>query len=82
MKPGQVAAFLFLLAWIFLAMAFLTSCVSVPVPPFGEKVGQAGTLKIRLAVNYEPHLPESSSPSIDYAWSEFLKAAPKTLRDK
>jgi hypothetical protein len=82
MNPKQVAAVLMILGWLFLALAFLTSCVAVPVPPFGDRIGEAGTLNIRLAVNYEPRLPESSSPSVDFAWSEFLKAAPKTLRDK
>ena len=82
MTPKQIAAVLMILGWLFLAMAFLTSCVAVPVPPFGDRIGEAGTLNIRLAVNYEPRLPESSSPSVDFAWSEFLKAAPKTLRDK
>ena len=65
MTPKQVAAVLMIIGWLFLALAFLTSCVAVPVPPFGDRVGEAGTLHIRTSVRYEPRLSESEAANYD-----------------
>ena len=81
--PAKIAALMVLLGWIFLALAFLTSCVAVPIPPFGDRIGEAGTLHVAVNVRYEPRVNFNSiTPELDHAWSEFLKTAPKTLHDK
>ena len=81
--PAKVSALMVLLGWIFLAIAFLTSCVAIPVPPFGDRIGEAGTLHVSLKVNYEPRVDfTTTTPELDHAWTEFLKSAPKTLHDK
>ena len=83
MTPKQVAAVLMILGWLFLAMAFLTSCVAVPVPPFGERVGEAGTLHIKTVVRFEPRLSESQSANRDlwHAFGQFQQTLP-ALKDK
>lgn len=56
-------------------------CVSVPVPPFGDHVGELGDLKISLKVNYVPKsTPTTPSPALDYAWDQLTKS--RTLKDK
>jgi hypothetical protein len=81
MTPKQVAAVLMILGWLCLALAFLTSCVAVPVPPFGDRVGEMGTLHIRTQISYEPRNPEpAGDPSLEFAWKKFGEA--KLLRDK
>lgn len=72
-----------ILAWIFLALAFLTSCVSVPMPPFGDRIGEAGTLHIRTSVRFEPRLSDSEANNRDLwaALGEFQKSIP-ALKDK
>lgn len=83
MKPGKLAAALIILSWLFLAMAFLTSCVAVPVPPFGDHVGEAGTLHIRTSLRFEPRLSESErdAAGLFHALEQF-QLTTRTLRDK
>ena len=83
MTPKQVAAVLMILGWLFLALAFLTSCVAVPVPPFGERMGEAGTLHIRTSVSYEPRLPEEKrdAAGLLHALDQF-QLSTRTLKDK
>jgi hypothetical protein len=83
MTPPRVAAVMVMLGWIFLALAFLTSCVAVPMPPFGDRVGEAGTLHIRTSVRFEPRLTESEAANRDLwnALGEFQKTLP-ALKDK
>jgi hypothetical protein len=66
-----------------LALAFLTSCVSVPMPPFGDRVGEAGTLHIRTTIRFEPRLTEGEAATRDLwnAFGEFQKSIP-ALKDK
>ena len=80
MKPRRIAAAMIVFA--FLALAFLTSCVSVPVPPFGERVGEMGSLQFSLGVKYlpatEPERPGDAN--LAFAWQKFGEA--KLLKDK
>ena len=80
MKPRRIAAAMIVFA--FLALAFLTSCVSVPVPPFGDRQGELGNLQVSLSVKYIP-LTNPEHPGNDalaHAWSKFGEA--KVLKDK
>lgn len=83
MTPPRVAAVMVMLGWIFLALAFLTSCVAVPMPPFGDRIGEAGTLHIRTSVRFEPRLSDSEANNRDLwnALGEFQKTLP-ALKDK
>jgi hypothetical protein len=83
MTPPRVAATMVMLGWIFLALAFLNSCVAVPMPPFGDRVGEAGTLHIRTSVRFEPRLSEAEANNRDLwaALGEFQKTLP-ALKDK
>ena len=83
MNPKQVAATAVMLAWVFLAISFLTSCVAVPMPPFGDRIGEAGTLHIRATVRFEPRLGESQSANRDlwHAFGKFQETLP-ALKDK
>ena len=80
MKPRRIAAAMIVFA--FLALAFLTSCVSVPVPPFGDRMGELGNLQVSLSVKYipltNPELP--GNDALAHAWSKFGEA--KALKDK
>ena len=69
-------------AFACLAMAFLTSCVSVPIPPFGDRVGDLGKLDVKLDVRYVPASSSAAPASAaqDFAWNEFVNS--RTLRDK
>jgi hypothetical protein len=82
-NPPRIAAAMVILGWIFLALAFLTSCVSVPMPPFGDRIGEAGTLHIRTSVRFEPRLSEGEAANRDLwnALGEFQKSIP-ALKDK
>ena len=82
MTPRWIAAGMILFAFACLAMAFLTSCVSVPVPPFGERVGEMGSLQFSLGVKYLPATqPERpGDANLAFAWSKFGEA--KALKDK
>jgi len=85
MTPKQVAAVLMILGWLFLALAFLTSCVVVPVPPFGDRVGEMGTLHIKTVVRYEPRMSEGEreNASLLHALSQYQSSvSPRTLKDK
>ena len=83
MTPKQTAAVLMILGWLCLAMAFLTSCVAVPMPPFGDRIGEAGTLHIRATVRFEPRHTESETANRDlwHAFGAFQKTLP-ALKDK
>jgi hypothetical protein len=83
MTPKPVAAVLMVLGWLFLAMAFLTSCVAVPMPPFGDRIGEAGTLHIRTSVRFEPRLTEGEANNRDlwHAFGKFQETIP-ALKDK
>ena len=83
MNPKRVAAVLMILGWLCLAMAFLTSCVAVPMPPFGDRAGEAGTLHIRTTIRFEPRLSDSEANNRDLwnAFGEFQKSIP-ALKDK
>jgi starvation-inducible outer membrane lipoprotein len=63
-----------------LALAFaicfaLTSCVSVPIPPVGDKIGEYGKVQISVNVKYLP--PENQ---ID--WFNPIIPQPKLYKDK
>jgi hypothetical protein len=83
MNPKQVAATAVMLAWVFLAISFLSGCVAVPMPPFGDRIGEAGTLHIRATVRFEPRLSDSEAANRDLwnALGEFQKTIP-ALKDK
>ena len=83
MTPKQVAAVLMILGWLCLAMAFLTSCVAVPVPPFGDRIGEAGTLHIKTVVRFEPRLSEGErdAAGLLHALDQF-QLSTRTLHDK
>lgn len=59
-------------------------CVSVPVPPFGDRVGELGTLKLSVKAEYLPKSSPEREPddSMHYAWKQFGLAQPKLLKDK
>ena len=83
MTPAKVAATMVILGWISLLVAFLTSCVAVPVPPFGDRIGEAGTLHIRATVRFEPRLTEGEAANRDlwHALGQFQQTLP-ALKDK
>jgi hypothetical protein len=64
--------------------ALLTSCVTIPVPPFGESRGALGDLKVSVTVQYLPRVQNQTpaTASQSHAWDQFLKSQPKTLKDK
>lgn len=71
----------------FLSLLILMSfpgCVSVPIPPFGNNVGQFGRLKISAKISYIPNGAEESAPtdSMWYAWKQFKLTNQKLLTDK
>ena len=81
MKPKFVT--LAIAALLFGAALFLlTSCVSVPVPPFGDRQGELGNLQVSVSVKYiplqNPELP--GNDALAHAWSKFGEA--KVLKDK
>ena len=82
MKPGHIVLGMIIIAMSLLAMAFLTSCVSVPVPPFGDRRGELGNLQVAVSVKYipltNPELP--GNYALSHAWSKFGEA--KALKDK
>ena len=82
MKPSRIAAAMIIFAFVCLAMAFLTSCVSVPVPPFGDRRGELGNLQVSVSVKYipltNPELP--GNDDLSHAWAKFGEA--KALKDK
>ena len=80
MKPRRIAAGLIVVA--FVALAFLTSCVNVPIPPFGDRIGELGNLQLALSAKYIPNTPPESpgETSHAFAWSKYGEA--KLLKDK
>ena len=71
-----------LLSFVFLGMAFLTSCVNVPIPPFGDRIGELGNLHLALSAKYIPHTPAESpgENGMAFAWQKYGEA--KLLKDK
>ena len=61
-----------------IAVALLSSCVSIPIPPYGEHQGKLGSIK--LAVSYVPHQnpDREADANVVYAWQHFSK----TIKDK
>ncbi len=82
MTAKTLAFWMVVFAFACLGMAFLTSCVSVPVPPFGERVGEMGSLQFSLGVKYLP-VTQPDRPgdaNLAFAWQKFGEA--KLLKDK
>ncbi len=63
---------------------FLSGCVTVPIPPIGDRVGELGNLKLSLKVAYEPKSSPERPPSdsMQFAWEQFGLTKPKLLKDK
>ncbi len=82
MRTRRIALMLVLLSFVFLGMAFLTSCVNVPIPPFGDRSGELGNLQLALSAKYIPNtLAESPGENgMAFAWSKYGES--KLLRDK
>ena len=82
MRPRRIALLLVLLSFVFLGMGFLTSCVSVPIPPFGDRIGELGNLQLALSAKYIPNTPPESpgDTGMAFAWSKYGEA--KLLKDK
>ena len=82
MNARRIAVALVLLSFVFLGMAFLTSCVNVPIPPFGQHIGELGNLQLALSAKFIPNVPPESpgDNSMAFAWSKYGEA--KLLRDK
>ena len=82
MNARRIALLLVLLSFVFLGMAFLTSCVNVPIPPFGDRIGEMGNLQLALSAKYIPNTPPESpgNTGMAFAWSKFGEA--KLLKDK
>jgi hypothetical protein len=72
-----------ILAALALPLIF-SSCVTVPIPPFGDRVGDLGSLKLSLKVDYLPKISPEQKPSSPelYAWEKFKLTKPKLLKDK
>ena len=82
MRPRRIALMLVLLSFAFLGMAFLTSCVNVPIPPFGDRIGELGNLQLALSAKYIPNVPpeKAGENGMAFAWQKYGEA--KLLRDK
>lgn len=81
MKPKFVS--LAIVTLLFAAALFLlTGCVTIPVPPFGDRRGELGNLQVSVSVKYipltNPELP--GNDALAHAWSKFGEA--KALKDK
>jgi hypothetical protein len=67
--------------FLLIPLLLIGGCVSVPIPPFGDQVGEMGDLKISIAVKYVPKSAQTtSSPELDWAWEELKKS--RTIKDK
>lgn len=65
-----------------LAAVLLSGCVTVPIPPFGDRIGELGSVKLSLKVEYLPALSERRADSgTDHAFRQLL-LNPPTLKDK
>ena len=82
MNARRIALLMVLLSFVFLGMAFLTSCVNVPIPPFGDRIGELGNLQLAISAKYIPNTPPESpgETSMAFAWSKYGEA--KLLKDK
>ena len=82
MNARRIALLLVLLSFVFLGMAFLTSCVNVPIPPFGDRIGELGNLQLAFSAKYIPNTPPESpgNTGMAFAWSKYGEA--KLLKDK
>lgn len=71
-------------ALLLIPLLLIAGCVSVPIPPFGDRVGDLGTLKLSVKVDYLPKSSPEREPddSVHYAWNQFGLAQPKLLKDK
>jgi hypothetical protein len=71
-------------ALLLITLLLIAGCVSVPIPPFGDRVGDLGTLKLSVKVDYLPKSSPEREPddSVHYAWKQFGLAQPKLLKDK
>lgn len=68
-----------------IAVALLSSCVSIPIPPTGNDQGKLGSVHLKLGVSYIPRIKpenkqetEKEDPSVKYAFEQFSK----TIKDK
>ena len=64
-----------------LTLALLPGCVSIPVPPFGERIGEYGHLKLSVNIQYLPATNQTTDAGLDHAQRQF-QASLKTLKDK
>jgi len=76
MKPKKFALVIIVISFMLLGSSFLTGCVSVPIPPAGDKVGELGHIKISLKFQYI----SATQPDID--WFNPLIPQPKLYKDK
>jgi hypothetical protein len=62
----------------------LSGCVSIPIPPIGNRVGELGSLNLSVKVAYEPKSSPERPPSdsMQFAWEQFGLTQPKLLKDK
>lgn len=66
---------------LLIPVLLIAGCVSVPIPPFGDHLGEMGTLKVSLKVDYLPKQNQQiSSPALDHAWDQLIKS--RTIKDK
>ena len=82
MNARRIALLLVLLSFVFLGMAFLTSCVNVPIPPFGDRIGELGNLQLALSAKYLPNVPPETTGNngMAFAWQKYGEA--KLLKEK
>jgi hypothetical protein len=73
MKPKTAATALLFVILAIITALFLSSCVSIPIPPAGENSGKLGRLELKLV--FTPNI----SGAIDYLWS---KQQPKPTSSK
>lgn len=69
----------------FLSVAYLSSCVNIPIPPTGKDQGKLGAVQLKLSVSYIPNnsdkpktQKQEKDASVEYAFAQFSK----TLKDK
>jgi hypothetical protein len=67
MKPKTAASALLIVILAIIAALFLSSCVSIPIPPAGEDSGKLGRLEMKLV--FVPNV----SGTIDYLWKKQLE---------
>jgi hypothetical protein len=76
MKPKKIALVIIVMSFMLFGAAFLTGCVSVPIPPTGDKAGDLGYIKISLKFQYLP----KTQPDIN--WFNPIIPQPKLYKDK